>query len=238
MSKYSCAVSKKSIISVTALIVSVALLLLPIRSYADGSCPVSKCSASVKDSTVTTYSTYYLSFIPASLQDIYLADGGNIRVFYETDPLPEIDTSGWTSSGNIIGYFEWSSGPLIMLSTKPVERPNACVTDQAKISICHEFGHYITIKSNMLRGISTDYRISADFEAAFAAEKNNYTLSSCKLPTGYKKNISRAAASVEFYATIFAGLMLYPEDTMATFPTCSALVLDDMNYIINNAGVK
>ena len=132
MSKYSCTITKKSFISVTALILSVALLLLPITSYADGNCPVSKCSASVKDSTVTTYSTYYLSFIPAQLQDIYAADGGNIRVFYETDPLPEIDTSGWTNTGNIIGYFEWSSGPLIMLSTKPVERASACVTDQVR----------------------------------------------------------------------------------------------------------
>ena len=172
MSKYSCAVSKKTFIKFLALALLVLSIWSPLRSYADGS-PVSKCSSTVKDSTVTTYSTYYLSFIPAALQDIYVADGGNIRVYAENDPLPEIDTSGWTNVGNIIGYFEWSSGPLIMLSTKPVERPNACVTDQAKISICHEFGHYITIKSNMLRGISTDYRISADFEAAFAAEKNN-----------------------------------------------------------------
>lgn len=237
MSKHSCIRTKKSLFSTAVLVLFLMLIWLPIRSYADG-CNISKCSNVVLDSTVTTYSTYYLSYIPASLQDIYAADGGNIRIYHESDPLPEIDTSGWSNIGNIIGYFEWSSGPLIMLSTKPVERASACVTDQAKISICHEFGHYITIKSNILRGISTDYRISDDFEQAFKAEKSNYNKSSCKLPKGYKKNISRTAASVEFYATIFAGLMLYPEDTMATFPRCSALVLDDMNYIINNASVQ
>jgi len=234
MPKFHCNIIKKSLTLITTFVLFISFWFTPLTSYADEGACVTKCSSSVKDSTVTTYSTYYLSFIPVELQDIYMADGGNIRVYYEYDPLPEIDTSGWTNTGNIIGYFEWGSGPLIMLSTKPVERASACACDQAQITICHEFGHYITIKSNMLRGISSDYRISASFEEAFNAERYNYTLSSCNLPTGYKKNISRAAASVEFYATIFAGLMLYPADTIATFPTCSALVMDDMNYIISS----
>lgn len=234
MTKFSCTFTRRIFFLTTAICLSVVFMFFPITSYADTGYCVSKCSSYVKDSTVTTYATYYLSYIPKDLQDAYAADNGNIKVYYEYDPLPEIDTSGWSNIGSIIGYFEWSNGPLIMLSTKPVERSVDCVVDQAQISICHEFGHYITIKSNMVRGISCDYSISSSFEKAFIAEKSNYRLSSCKLPDGFKKNISRTSASVEFYATIFSGLMLYPNETIQTFPTCSALVMDDINVVASS----
>jgi hypothetical protein len=218
-------------IIITVLMLAVSMPAASANSAGAGIVTVNKYNASVKDSTITAYTGFLTGHIPVALRDQFIMDGGDVSVFSEYEYDPVADTSGWSGGGKVIAYFEWMTRPQLMISTRPVERAGACKKGLAEMAVCHEFGHYVNVRSSMIKSGKCDYVITGDFRNAYNNEKNNYQRKDCALSTVMVWNMGRVTDPAEYYANIFAGLMIEPAETMRLFPASPAAVLGDIDVI-------
>lgn len=211
--------------------------VMEVLAETDVTSTVVKASVDTSDTSVAAYEMYYMTYISEALRQSYEKDGGVFKVFPPDSNYngTQINDMGWSKDypTTTTGYCDLRGAyPVIALTAKVVDQPSRYYANTDKKVIVHEFGHYVNAKANKIRTGSYSYNESPEFENAFKSELANYASSS--LSDTFKSSFKRTTASYEYYATIYAAMMLEPQAAMAAFPASCALVMQDIALVEAN----
>ena len=215
---------------ITLLLVAVTTVLLgnrEVKAYSPAQ--FVKIDPSVTDISVNTFGTYYDAYIPLPVKMAYEADGGMFYVIPHNYVRNDVNVSGWNGGNlsNVTGFLDPNGiVPIIYLNSKTVDNSNRYKPGTDSKVIIHELGHYVNLKANQIRSGKYSYDRSAEMEAAFQAECGNIKYDTV-LPESLHDSFVRNTSSSEFYANIFAGLLIDPVNTQTLFPLSSAAVRND-----------
>lgn len=210
----------KKLIAVT--IITIAMISTSTKVNAS----VIKSTTTISDKTVKEFS-YYYNVLPVKLRTLFEVDGGNLVIYPEKQEVSGVIDSGWNSPGTLTGYYDASNIPTIYLNEKIIVRKKNFYPATAQRIVAHEFGHYVHTKVNETLYGSKSYYITEEFNQAYVLEIGNF-VNIKDMSEGLKQSFSRISSPDEFYANIFAGLILSPKETKKIYPISSSLVEKDI----------
>ena len=188
-----------------------------------------KTDPSVTDISVNAFGTYYDTYVPLPVKKAYEADGGMFYIIPHNYVRNDVNVSGWNGGNlsNVTGFLDPNGVvPVIYLNSKTVDNSDRYKAGTDSKVIIHELGHYVNLKANQIRNGNYSYDRSSEMEAAFKAECENINLDTV-LPESLHDSFVRNSSSSEFYANIFAGLLIDPVNTQMLFPLSSEAVRND-----------
>ena len=190
---------------------------------------VFKMDATVSDAALMTFGTTYDTYIPAGIKMAFESENGRICVIPHNVVDSRVNLSGWAggSLSNVTGYLDPNGGaPVIYCNSKVVDNASRYREKVAEKVVIHEVGHFVNLEVNKIRYGSYSYTHTDAMKAAFQAEINNYQNVPNMLSSLYD-SFRRNTDMNEYYANIFAGLILDPVNTQAAFPmSCQAVSAD------------
>lgn len=222
----------KNVIYKTIIIISVTILTsvaVPKDVKAYDPTRVVKYDATVTDNSLASFGADYDYYIPAAVKSAFLSEGGMVYVIPHNLVDSRINLSGWAGGtlSNVTGYLDPNGGyPKIYLNSKVVDNANRYNPGTSDKVVIHEFGHFVCLEANKIRNGSYSYTFSENMKYAFTTECNNYRTvpgMSAVLVSSFDRNTSIS----EFYANVFAAMILEPANAQAAFPnSCAAINAD------------
>jgi len=218
---------KKTFIFTTLLVAFVLCTNLTVKGYSTNQ--FVKTDITVTDASLNAFGTYYDAYVPAPLKKAYESDGGLFYVIPSNYVRSDVDLSGWSGGNlsNVTGFLDANGAvPVIYLNSKVVDNANRYRAGTDTKVILHELGHYVNLKANQLREGSYSYDVTKEMEAAYLSESGNIKYDTA-LPDVLHNSFLRNTSCSEYYANIFAGLLIDPVNTQALFPLSSMAVQQD-----------
>ena len=194
---------------------------------------VLKYDASVTDNALNAFGTTYDQYIPLSIKMAFESEGGKVFVIPHDVVDSRVDLSGWSGGtlSNVTGYLDPNGGfPAVYVNSKTVDNSNRYNPGTYNKVLVHELGHYVCLESNKIRRGSYSYTFSPQMQAAFSAEYNGYTKTpgmQAVLVSSFQRNASLS----EYYANVFAAMILDPANAQAAFPISCACINEDIAVI-------
>lgn len=194
-----------------------------------------KYDATVTDASWQAFGSAYDRYIPAALKAAFESEGGLVYVLPHNVVDARVDLSGWAggSLNNVTGYMDPNGGfPKVFLNSKVVDRAGNYHPGTYEKVIVHEFGHYACLEANKIRTGRYSYTFSPQMQAAFQTEYTGYTKTP-GMSAVFAETFRRNTSLSEFYANVFAAMILDPANAQIAFPNACAAIAEDM-AVINN----
>ena len=220
------------------LIISIALasimtVLVPNNVKAYDPNRIVKLDATVTDSSVMSFGSAYDRFIPAGVKMAFESEGGMIYVIPHNVVDSRVNLSGWSggSLNNVTGYLDPNGGyPAVYLNSKVVDNAKRYSPSTSDKVIVHELGHYVCLEANKIRNGYYSYDFTPENQAIINSEFSGYKNTPGMMAV-LKSSFDRNVSSSEFYANVFAAMILDPANAQVAFPGTCAIINADIAQI-------
>lgn len=194
---------------------------------------VTKYDATITDNSVNAFGSAYDRYIPAAIKAAFESEGGKVYVIPHNLVDPRVNVSGWSGGSlqNVTGYLDVNVGyPALYANSKTVDKALDYPTETSDKVLVHEIGHYVCLKANKIRNGSYSYTYSPQMQAAFNAEYAGYIKTPGMKPV-LVSSFKRNASISEYYANVFAAMVMDPVNAQVAFPNSCACINADISQI-------